>query len=135
MSLYRQVERAYLHSVDGFIFNSATTRTAVAELTGRASPNVIAPPAANHQAVTWNKERRHAETQRAGPLRVLFVGNIIPRKGLHVLLEALAQLPADSWQLAIAGDPHADAAYARRMREAAASAGLEKRCKLARPFE
>jgi glycosyltransferase involved in cell wall biosynthesis len=126
MPLYRRVERAYLRSVDGFIFNSETTRTAVAELTGQSAPHVVAYPAANHQDVTWNKERRQAETQREGPLRVLFVGNIIPRKGLHVLLAALALLPAASWQLAIVGDPRVDAAYAGRMRDAVVSAGLEK---------
>lgn len=124
--LYRQVERAYLRSVHGFIFNSETTKTAVTELTGQTKPHVVAYPAANHQEGAWNNERRPVEAPPAGPLRLLFVGNIIPRKGLHGLLAALALLPADSWQLAIVGDAQVDAAYAGRMRQAVMSRGLER---------
>ena len=36
-------------------------------------------------------------------LRLLFIGNVIPRKGLHTLLDALARLPKGSVQLDIVG--------------------------------
>ena len=42
--LYRQVERQYLTSVDGFIFNSHTTRIEVERLAGAGRPAVVAPP-------------------------------------------------------------------------------------------
>jgi glycosyltransferase involved in cell wall biosynthesis len=54
--------------------------------------------------------RRARET---GPLRLLFVGNVISRKGLHVLLSALAQLSAEDFQLEVVGDLEIDRAYAR----------------------
>ena len=38
MPLYRQVERRYLRSVDGFVFNSQTTKREVEKMTGREKP-------------------------------------------------------------------------------------------------
>ncbi len=39
----------------------------------------------------------------SGPLRLGYFGRLIPDKGAHLLLEALAQLPTDGWTLDIAG--------------------------------
>ncbi len=114
---YRGVERRYLHSVDGFIFNSATTQAAVAELRPSLPPHVIATPAGNHLAQPISAERVSQRAHEGGPLRVLFVGNVAPRKGLHVLLAALARLPESDWQLAIVGDTSGDPDYVRRCRE------------------
>ena len=41
---------------------------------------------------------------RAGPVRFLFMGLAIPRKGIHHVLEAIAQLPAFAAELTIVGD-------------------------------
>jgi glycosyltransferase involved in cell wall biosynthesis len=38
-----------------------------------------------------------------GPLRLGYFGRLIPDKGAHLLLEALARLPPDGWTLDIAG--------------------------------
>jgi glycosyltransferase involved in cell wall biosynthesis len=57
-------------------------------------------------------------------LRLLFLGNVIPRKGLHVLLEALSRLPAGSWELSVVGRLDVDQAYARRVRRVVAERGL-----------
>lgn len=41
---------------------------------------------------------------RSGPVRLLAVGRLVEKKGFHVLLDALARLPADRWELTIVGD-------------------------------
>jgi glycosyltransferase involved in cell wall biosynthesis len=51
-----------------------------------------------------------------GPLRALFLGQVIPRKGLLTLIEAVALLPPGSVRLDIAGSSEADPHYARQVR-------------------
>jgi glycosyltransferase involved in cell wall biosynthesis len=151
-ALYRHVERAYLRSVDGFVFNSETTREAVSALTphpGAArhpSPlsqrkeglgmggesvvkGIVAHPAADHLAPALTPAQIEARATAAGPLRLLFIGNVIPRKGLHTLLAALAQLQGD-WRLSVVGRLDVDPKYARHIRdwvEARRGASLQDR--------
>lgn len=109
--LYRPVERRYLRSVTGFIYNSQATRRAVEALAGAGRPHLVAYPGGDR----FGAVGRAAPARDDGaPLHFLFVGNLIPRKGLHVLLAALARLPGAAWQLTVIGRP-ADPAYARRL--------------------
>ena len=48
-----------------------------------------------------------------GPLRLIFVGDVIKRTGLLILLEALLKLPAGLCQLTIVGNTDLDALYMR----------------------
>ena len=41
---------------------------------------------------------------RGGPVKFLFVGLAIPRKGIHLLLEAIARIPRSAAELTIVGD-------------------------------
>ncbi|MGQ0601239.1 MAG: glycosyltransferase family 4 protein [Anaerolineales bacterium] len=165
-ALYRLVERAYLRSVDGFVFNSDTTRREVEAVRGPlpipppgrrcfayngvaregtdssspvarfsatgegaggwGPPFVVAHPAADHiqpSLTTAHIEARAALSEATpGPLRLLFLGNVIPRKGLHTLLAALARVQADAkyrgeWQLTVVGNLDVDPAYVRRIRQ------------------
>ena len=126
--IYRLVERRYLASVDGFILNSETTRQAVCKILGRSElPNsVVAYPAGDrfHPQITQNEIAARAMQSKA--LRIVFVGNLIRRKGLHTLLDALAQLPTDSWDLAVVGSPIVDAKYAQSIRKQIADHHLTK---------
>jgi glycosyltransferase involved in cell wall biosynthesis len=120
-ALYRSVERRYLRSVDGFIFNSQTTQRAVESLVGGGRPRVVATPGGDRLAAPAADEPERWD----GPLRLLFAGNLIRRKGLHTLLAALAVLPVE-WRLRVAGRA-ADPAYAWRMAARAARPPLAGR--------
>ncbi|HKZ55732.1 MAG TPA: glycosyltransferase, partial [Anaerolineales bacterium] len=86
---YGWAERRYLRSVDGFIFNTQTTRAVVEGLIGQGKPSVVAKPAADHLPPTVTKEQIVARARRPGRLHILFVANLIRRKGLHTLLDSL----------------------------------------------
>lgn len=119
LPLYRAVERTFLRRADGFIFNSQVTRDVVADLRGDLPRHVVAWPAADRfrddLSPAFIRERAFAP----GPLRVLFIGNLIPRKNLSLLLQAL---PAEA-TLDVVGDEEMDLAYARAMRQLAARHG------------
>jgi len=121
---YRWIERQYLASVDGFIFNSQTTRAAVEALVGDRRPAVVAQPGGDHLAPTVTAEHIRARTLQPGPLRLLFAGSVIPRKGLHTLLAALKQIEIGDWSLGIVGKLNTEAAYAQAILRQIARDGL-----------
>jgi len=87
------------------VFNSKTTKRAVAALMGReADPCVVAPPGGDRFPFLVGEEDIVRRAKQPGPLRLLYVGNIIPRKGLHVVLEALSLLGEGEWELHIVGE-------------------------------
>lgn len=59
--------------------------------------------------------------QYEGPLRIGFVGSIVWHKGVHVLIDAVRQLPAGSWELKIFGDPAVAPDYVADLRSRSAS--------------
>lgn len=138
----RAVERSYLRTLDGFVFNSRTTRRAVEDLRGRARwlaplSGVVAYPAADHLALAAAaaaqgriSDRQRGARWHAGPLRTLFVGNLIPRKGLHHLIEALSRLPAEEWRLRVVGDQTVDPAYTASVRRQLEELGLQANVRL-----
>jgi glycosyltransferase involved in cell wall biosynthesis len=125
--LYKWVEQRYLLSVDGFIYNSKTTRNIVQQTIGMSKPHVVAYPAADHlkppprtQVMTAIARR----TEMSRPLRLLFIGNIIPRKGLHTILDALAGVASPSVHLNIVGSQEVDPDYSAAMQRRACEQGL-----------
>ncbi len=128
--LYRQVEHQYLTTVDGFIFNSNATRTAVERLVASGRPAVVAPPGGDHIPGGLSREEVLTRAGAPGPCRLIFVGNQIPRKGLHVLLDALAALPGPDWRLTVVGGPELDPPYARAIRGRIAALGLSDKVKM-----
>jgi glycosyltransferase involved in cell wall biosynthesis len=101
--LYGWVERRYLRSVDGCIYNSQTTRAAVESLLGSIPPGVVAYPGRDHLHAALTPDQIAARAQQPGPLHILFVGNLTPLKGLHTLLQAVAHLPRGDWRLTVMG--------------------------------
>lgn len=60
---------------------------------------VVAPYGADvtQRAKVWNQR------DQEGPLRLIFVGSLAPRKGLHILFDALEKLPQRQFHLTLAG--------------------------------
>ncbi|MBE2201029.1 MAG: glycosyltransferase family 4 protein [Anaerolinea sp.] len=114
---YHYIERHYLASVDGFIYNSATTQQTVAAALHPSSlsllPSLIAYPAGDQFQPTLSPTQISARAQEPGPLRILFVGNLIPRKNLRLLIAALARLPLPDWRLAVVGNTAVSHPYTR----------------------
>jgi glycosyltransferase involved in cell wall biosynthesis len=124
--LYRWVERRYLTTVDGCIYANRHIAARVRALLGTIPPGVVAPPAGNHLHVTLTPAQIVERAQRPGPLKIIFVGNLTPLKGLHRLLAVLQHVPATSWRLTVLGSQDRDRAYVRRMRQHIATMGWQE---------
>jgi len=131
--LYRRVERRYLASVDAFICVSETTRADAEALVGPGRPGLVANPGGDRLPGTLIPEEVAARAREPGPLKIMFVGNVTPRKELHTLLAALARLPREDWTLTVAGGLNLDPAYVRRIRRQLAQEGLGSRVTLQGP--
>jgi glycosyltransferase involved in cell wall biosynthesis len=127
---YRWVEKRYLETADGFIFNSKTTRLVVNGLLEKEGRSIVAYPGKDHLKSDISEQMIVERCLQPGPLKILFTGNVIPRKGLHTLIHALARLPRQSWKLTVAGSLFADARYAERIKRLISREGLEDRIKL-----
>jgi glycosyltransferase involved in cell wall biosynthesis len=127
---YRIIEQQYLGTIRAFVFNSHATRCSVRDLLGRPECGVIAHPGGNRLDVPLGQKEIVARVARRGPLRLAFVGNLIPRKGLHGLLTTLASMKNESWELSVAGSSEIDLKYTARIHRIITESGLEKRVRL-----
>jgi len=121
----RIAERSYLRSVDAFVFNGEVTRRAVQQLSGTVCAGIVAPPGGDRLGCAMTDAEAAARAADAPPLRVLFVGNLIPRKGLLTLLQALALSPRGEWQLTVVGSRTVDPAHARQVDRFVREHGLQ----------
>ncbi|WP_050032910.1 glycosyltransferase family 4 protein [Halorubrum halophilum] len=141
--LYRAVERRYLAAVDGVVCNSAATRDAVAALGVDPEATVVAPPAGDRfdpaiddaeiaaRAASRGGDERDGDERGgdAAPLRVAFVGNLAPRKGLDTLVEGMARADARV-DLTVVGRP-VDEAHVAGVRRLVRERGLGDRVRFA----
>jgi glycosyltransferase involved in cell wall biosynthesis len=114
--VYREVEKRYLASVDGFVCVSRTTKGDVEDLVGTDRPTVVAPPGGDRLPGQIATEQIVDRALEPGPLKIICVANLIPRKGIHTLIRALSNLPHNGWQLTIAGNLGMDENYVNRIR-------------------
>ncbi|ELY99020.1 group 1 glycosyl transferase [Natrialba chahannaoensis JCM 10990] len=123
----RDHHRRYLESVDAAICTSEFTRELVCDIVTEAIQTHVAPPAGRQPSLPPTLE--DATTQaRTGPLRLVFVGNVVPRKNVETLLDALAQVDQTiDWTLTIVGDTRAAPDYTCRIHERITTTGIADR--------
>lgn len=110
---YRPIEKKYLQSVDGFIFNSRTTKGVVNGLTGSGKPFVVAYPPTDRFGEAISEEEIK-ERSKKKELHILFLGNVMGRKGLHTLLEAAKDLKSKV-VVDVVGSPSAEPEYTKQI--------------------
>ncbi len=121
---YAAIEARLWPCLRGAICPSAHTARALAEA-GLPEHRVEIVSPGTDQPVTI------PERPAAGPLRLLAVGTVTPRKGHLVLVEALAGLGDLDWRLTCIGSLERDRAAADALRRAVAEKGLGERIALA----
>jgi len=121
---YRLVEKRYLDSVDGFVFNSLTTRDVVNGLMDDRKPHVVAYPPTDRFGEGITEVEIEARAKEPGPLRMLFLGNVTHRKGLHTLLKAISYQPS-AFSLDVVGGLTAEPKYAEEMQQKSKASNLK----------
>ena len=120
---YRFVEESYLSTVDGFIYNSKNTRTIVEEILGENKPHLVAYPPTDRFGTGLSEQEVKNRAANPGDFRILFIGNLIPRKGLHTLLDAIRDVPFN-FHLDVVGSLKVDPPYVQKMQQFAAESNL-----------
>jgi glycosyltransferase involved in cell wall biosynthesis len=124
--LYRALERRYCRGLDAVVANSEQTLDSVRALAPDL-PGVVAPPAADR----FDPDPPDVGTRaREGPLRVVTVGTVVPRKGHRTLVDGLAAVDAP-WELTVVGDETAAPGYVADLREHVARRGVADRVRFA----
>ena len=117
--LYGWVEKKYLRSVDGFIFNSKTTAGVVRGLLDHEKPSVVVYPPTDRFGEPVS-EKEIIERAKIHEFRILFLGNVIYRKGLHTVLRAVRdQRPG--FRLDVIGSLTSEPQYVQQLQEYIAS--------------
>ena len=113
-SFYRFIEKRYLQSVDGFIFNSKTTKQVVNDLIRDEIPSIVAYPPTDRFENNTLSDDEISKRAYSGTLQILFIGNVIDRKGLHILLRAVRR-QRSAFRVDVVGGLHIEAKYAEEM--------------------
>lgn len=118
----KALETAALGAAKGVIVTSPRTAEAL---------RAYRVPAARVQVVTPGVDPSPlAQGSGGGPLALLTVGTVIPRKGHIDLVEALASLRPDDWRLTCIGSTSRDPETAGQLTARIAELGLEARVRL-----
>jgi len=134
-TFFALVERSFLGSVDGFIHNSQTTQKTVASMVTHNRPEVIAYPAGNRFGNPLTAKVIAKRCQGSGSLELIFLGIVVPRKGLLPLLSALALVDRNVWRLSIVGGLDFDPAYTARVRNLTRQLGLSDSVRFLGPLQ
>ena len=132
---FKAVEKVHLRSIDAFIFNSETTRRIVHRLINFTGPSLVACPGGDRLGHLQAAELIWTRAVQAGPLKMVFVGNLTPIKGLVPLIEILATLPPAIWRLTVVGSLTMDPAYVRKVKRLISEKNMERNVVLAGPLD
>jgi glycosyltransferase involved in cell wall biosynthesis len=133
--IYQAIEKRYLESVDAMIFNSDTTRRTVETLVNGRRPSIVVYPAGDRLGHLPSMELIGSRTREIGPLRLIYVGNVMPHKGLLPLIKGLSHLAHQIWHLTVVGSLTMDARYVREIKGLIAQKNLSRQIELAGPKE
>jgi len=114
-AFYQMIEKEYLNSVDGFIFNSKTTQRVVNSLVESSKPGVVAHPPTDRFGAPLS-ENEIIERAKAEEFKILFLGNVIYRKGLHTLLKASSAQPS-AFRVDVIGSLNSEPVYVTLVQE------------------
>ena len=120
----RALERRFLAGCDAYVCNGRTTRETVGRLVD-PTPSVVARPGADRLGADPPTVAAVRDRAADGPLCVLVVGSVVPRKGHRTLLDGLAAVDAP-WRLDVCG-AEPDPGHAAALRARAAGLGVEAR--------
>lgn len=121
--MYRTFEENYLKTVDGFIFNSRSTKRSVRSLVGEVD-GVVAYPGKDHVKPPSDFPKKF----EIECFDILFVGNLLPNKGLDILIKALEG--AENFQLRVAGSTDTNRIYTERIEKMIEEKGLSSQIDL-----
>lgn len=120
--LYGMVEKKYLRSVDGFVFNSLTTQKVVETFVQDKKPGLVAYPPTD-RFDNPPSEESILENSKQYPFTLVFLGNVMERKGLHTLLKAVKSIKFN-FHLDVIGSLDMEPKYARNMQDFVSAHGL-----------
>ncbi|NNE37384.1 MAG: glycosyltransferase family 4 protein [Gammaproteobacteria bacterium] len=110
--LYQIFEKKYLSTVDGLILNSKSTYDQARQLMGeKLARHVIAYPAGDNFDQKTSENTQTPIYNHKDTLNILYIGNVIKQKGLHVLLRSLTLLDKNSFKLTITGNTDMEPGY------------------------
>lgn len=127
-----KIYSAVLNVCARFALRHADRLRSVSAMT-RRQLEAYAPTTPMHQFMGWLDSRAFTETPRAVPLsksqNVVYAGVLIPRKGVHILIEAFAQIAVQFPEtlLYLVGDARINEAYARQLKAEVERFGLRSR--------
>jgi glycosyltransferase involved in cell wall biosynthesis len=133
-SLKTKLEKRFFASVDGFICNSRTSRDFIRSGLGLKGPCLVATPGGDRLGRASTEEVT-ARCRDSGPLRLLFLGNVLPAKGLDGLIESLCMLPEDSVRLTVAGRLDLEPGHVQAVRKRLRETGRAGLVRLTGPLE
>jgi glycosyltransferase involved in cell wall biosynthesis len=121
--MYRYFEEMYLRTIDGFVFNSKATMGSVTDVLERGLKGIVAHPGKDHIDLSITRPMIEKETE---PFEILYIGNVLPHKGLDVLIEALSAIEYHNWRLRVIGRP-LDDEFMEKVAGLVSEGGLESR--------
>ena len=131
--IYQAVEKRYLESVDAMIFNSDTTRRTVEALISDKRPSIVAYPAGDRLGQLPSIDLIESRTHDSGPLRLIYVGNVLPHKGLLPLIIGLSHLAPEIWHLTVIGSLTMDDRYVRKIKRLMGQKNLSRKIDMVGP--
>ena len=137
----RVLEARMVSTLSCVVVNSKDTRAQVRSLLRPTSNNADDVASSSSSVVRlvypgyetpdrWKGEVEALSDIKSEHLRILYAGQLIPRKGLHLLVEALSMLDYDDWMLYVAGDDRCARAYTQHVLELVDAYGLAGRVRM-----